>query len=174
MPIPALGAVLVYAAFSLFDIGTLREIWKIDKQEVALSLLTMLGVVAVGAINAILVAVGLALVRFVKIATRPRDEVLEKVEGIPGLHSVERHPGATSWPGIVIYRFDGPITFFNSAYFKQRVLRAADTAGPELKWFVLDMIPVSQVDVTGFYTIRDLGHALVARGVKLVYAGRKA
>jgi high affinity sulfate transporter 1 len=174
VPIPALGVVLVYAAFSLFNIGTLREIWKIDKQEVALSILTMFGVVAVGAINAILVAVGLALVRFVKVAARPRDEVLGKVEGMPGLHSVERHPGATTWPGIVIFRFDGPITFFNSAYFKQRTLRAADAAGPELKWFVLDMIPVSQVDVTGLYVIRELHQTLVERGVKLVYAGRRA
>jgi high affinity sulfate transporter 1 len=174
VPIPALGAVLIYAAFSLFDIGTLRKIWKIDKQEVALSVLTMLGVVAVGAINAILVAVGLALIRFVKIAARPRDEILGEVEGIPGLHSVERHPEAITWPGIVIYRFDGPITFFNSAYFKQRTLRAADAAGPELKWFVLDMIPVSQFDVTGLYAVRDLRLALEARDVKLVFAGRKA
>ena len=173
VPIPALGAVLVFAAFSLFDIGTLREIWKIDKQEVALSVLTMLGVVAVGAINAILVAVGLALVRFVRIAARPRDEVLGKVEGLPGLHSVERHPEATTWPGIVIYRFDGPILFFNSAYLKQRALRAADAAGPELKWFVLDMIPVSQFDVTGLYAIRDVRETLATRGVQLVFAGRK-
>jgi len=174
VPIPALGAVLVFAAFSLFDISTLREIWKIDRQEVALSVVTMLGVVAVGAINAIMVAVGLALVRFVRIAARPRDEVLGKVGGIPGLHSVERHPEATTWPGIVIYRFDGPITFFNSAYFKQRTLRAAEAAGTELKWFVMDMIPVSQLDVTGLYAIRELRQALGARGVKLVFAGRKA
>jgi len=173
VPIPALGAVLVFAAFSLFDVGALREIWKIDKSEVALSVLTTLGVVAVGAINAILVAVGLVLVRFVRIAARPRDEVLGEVEGLPGLHSVERHPGATTWPGIVIYRFDGPISFFNSAYFKQRALRAADAAGAELKWFVLDMIPVSQFDVTGLYAVRDVREALAARGVRLVFAGRK-
>jgi MFS superfamily sulfate permease-like transporter len=173
VPIPALGAVLVFAAFSLFDVGALREIWKIDKREVALSVLTTLGVVALGAINAILVAVGLALVRFVRIAARPLDEVLGKVEGLPGLHSVERHPGATTWPGIVIYRFDGPISFFNSAYFKQCALRAADAAGAELKWFVLDMIPVSQFHVTGLYAVRDVREALAARGVRLVFAGRK-
>jgi high affinity sulfate transporter 1 len=173
VPIPALGAVLVFAAFSLFDVSTLREIWRIDKGEVALSVLTTFGVVAVGAINAILVAVGLALVRFVRIAARPRDEVLGKVEGLSGLHSVERHPGATTWPGIVIYRFDGPITFFNSAYFRQRALRAADAGGPELTWFVLDMIPVSHFDVTGLYALRDVREALSARGVKLVFAGRK-
>lgn len=67
VPIAALGAVLVFAAFSLFDLRTLREIWQIDRREVGLAVLTMLGVVAVGAINAILIAVGLALARFVKL-----------------------------------------------------------------------------------------------------------
>jgi high affinity sulfate transporter 1 len=76
VPIAALGAVLIFAAFSLFDVGTLREIWRYDRLEVGLSLITTLGVVAVGAINGILIAVALALARFVRQAARPRDEVL--------------------------------------------------------------------------------------------------
>jgi MFS superfamily sulfate permease-like transporter len=64
--------VLIFAAFSLFDVGTLREIWKYDRLEVVLSLITTLGVVAVGAINGILIAVALALARFVRQAARPR------------------------------------------------------------------------------------------------------
>ena len=47
VPVAALGAVLVFAAFSLFDVATLREIWKYDRLEVGLSLITTLGVVAV-------------------------------------------------------------------------------------------------------------------------------
>src|SRR5262249_39425262 len=39
VPVAALGAVLVFAAFSLFDVGTLREIWKYDRLEVGLSLI---------------------------------------------------------------------------------------------------------------------------------------
>lgn len=132
VPIAALGVVLVFAAFSLFDIRALRDIWKIDRREVGLSVLTMLGVVAVSAINAILIAVALALVRFVKLTARPRDEVLGQVDGLPGFHSVERHPGARTFSGLALYRFDGPITFFNAAYFKQRALAVADDAGPEL------------------------------------------
>jgi MFS superfamily sulfate permease-like transporter len=46
VPVGALGAVLVFAAFSLFDVSTLREIWKYDRLEVGLSLITTLGVVA--------------------------------------------------------------------------------------------------------------------------------
>lgn len=173
VPIAALGAVLVFAAFSLFDVGQLRDIWRVDKREVALSVLATLGVVAVGAIQAILLAVVLALVRFVKVAARPRDEILGQVPGLPGLHSVERHPDAKTWPGIVVYRFNGPIQFFNAAYFKQRALRAAGTAGSQLEWFVVDMIPVSQLDVTGLYALRDLREVLEERGVRLLFAGRK-
>jgi MFS superfamily sulfate permease-like transporter len=173
VPEAALGAILVYASFGIFDLTALRWLWRVDRLELALAVITMLGVVAVGPIDAILVAVGLALVRFVKITARPRDEVLGKVPGLPGLHAVDRHPGARTWPGIVIYRFDGPVTFFNSAYFRQRALKAAAAAGPGLKWFVLDMVPVSHMDVTGFYALRELRADLEGQGVRLILAGRK-
>ncbi len=173
VPVPALGAVLVFAAFSLLDARTPRLFWKLDRTEVMLSVLTTLGVVAFGAINAILVAVGLALVRFVQITARPRVEILGQVGGLPGLHSIERHPGATTWPGILIFRFNSPIVFFNAPYFKQRILQAAEAAGPELKWVVVDMVPVSRIDVTGAFVLRDVRLALEARGLRLVFAGRK-
>jgi len=130
-------------------------------------------VVTLGAIEAILVAVALALAGFVKYISRPRDEVLGRVPGLPGLHSVERHPGAETYPGLVIYRFDSPLTFFNAAYFKQRVQQAAEAAGPGLEWFVLDAIPVSHFDFTGWYTFRELRLNFEARGVRLILAGRK-
>jgi len=173
VPIAALGAVLVFASFSLFDVRSLREIWRIDRHEVGLAVITTLGVVAVGAINAILVAVALALVRFVKLTARPRDEVLGMVDGLTGFHSIERHPGAKTFPGLAVYRFNGPITFFNAAYFKQRALAVADAADPALRWLIIDAIPVSHIDVTGLYALRDLRDTLEARGTKLVLAGRK-
>jgi MFS superfamily sulfate permease-like transporter len=57
VPISALGAVLVKAALSLVDLAALRKIYQIDRREFALSVLSTLGVVAVGAIHAILIAV---------------------------------------------------------------------------------------------------------------------
>jgi len=173
VPIATLGALLMFASFSLFNTRTLREIWGIDRTEVGLAVITTLGVVAVGAINGILIAVGLALVRFVKLTARPQDEVLGAVDGLPGLHSIERHPGAKTFPGLVLYRFDGPLTFFNADYFKTRALAVADAAGPELQWFVIDAIPISQIDITGLYAVRDLRQRLEARGTVLILAGRK-
>jgi high affinity sulfate transporter 1 len=174
VPIPALGALLMFAALSLFDTRTLREIWKIDRAEVGLALITTLGVIAVGAINGILIAVGLALVRFVKLTARPKDEILGVVDGLPGFHSIERQPGAKTFPGLVLYRFDGPLTFFNADYFKQRALAVANAAAPELRWFVIDAVPISQIDITGLYALRDLREQLEERGTAMILAGRKA
>jgi MFS superfamily sulfate permease-like transporter len=136
-------------------------------------MITTLCVVAVGAINGVLIAVAIALARFVKQTARPRAEVLGKVEGFPGFHSTERHRSAKTFPGLTLFRFNAPLTFFNADYFRLRALAAADAAGPELQWFVIDAIPISDVDISGLYAFRDLRDALEARGVTLIIAGRK-
>jgi high affinity sulfate transporter 1 len=173
VPVPALGTILIVAALFLFDFASLRQIWRVDKGEVALSVVTTLGVIVVGPINGILVAVTLALARFIRSTARPKDEILGKVEGMPGFHSIERHPGAQAVPGLLMYRFGGPITFFNAAYFKERAITVANTAGPALRWFVLDAIPITSVDVTGLDALDDLRRELTERGTTLVVAGRK-
>ena len=173
VPVPALGAALVFASFSLFDVNTLRHIWSVDKTAVGLSVITTLGVVAFGAIQAILLAVILSLAVFVKLVARPKDEVLGKVKGMPGWHCIERHPGAQTISGLVIYRFNSPITFFNSAYFKQRARLMVQSAGPGLEFFVLDAIPIVTIDVTGLYALGDFKAELNRQGITLLVAGRR-
>ena len=173
VPLAALGAVLVKAALSLIDLGTLRELYRIERREFALAILATLGVVAVGAIQAILVAVVLAILRFVRLVLRPKTEILGSVKGIPGFHAIERHSDAVTIPGLVLFRFNAPVVFFNAPYFKREVIAAADAAGSDLKWFVIDMIPVTMVDATGLYAADEVLRSLEARGVLLVAAGRQ-
>jgi len=173
VPIAALGAVLVTAALALVDVPTLKVIYRIDRREFGLSILTMLGVVAVGALNAILFAVVLAVLRFVRLVSRPKVELLAEVPGLPGFHSVERHEAAARLPGLVIFRFNAPIVFFNAPFFKREMLAAADAAGPGLKWFVIDMLPITMVDATGIYVAREVTEILAGRGVVVAVAGRQ-
>ena len=102
MPIAALGAVPVVAGLSLIDIRSVLLFYRIDRTEAFLSVLATLGVVAVGAVNAIFFAVVLALLRFIKLMSRPRVEILGEIEGLPGLHSLERHEGSGSARGTTI------------------------------------------------------------------------
>jgi len=173
VPVAALGAVLVTAAFSLLDLRTLKSFYQVERREFALSLLATLGVATVGVVQAILLAVILALIRFVKLVSRPKIEILGTVPGLPGLHSTDRHPTASTIPGLLLYRFNAPIVFFNAPFFKRSVLKAADAAGPDLKWFVIDMIPVTMIDITGLQATADVIESLRARGVVFIVAGRE-
>lgn len=172
VPTAALGAVLVMAGLSLVDIAAVRLIYRIDRMEALLSILATLGVVAVGAVNAILLAVALALVRFIKLLSRPTIEILGKVDGFPGLHSLDRHETGQSVPGLLLFRFNAPITFFNAPFFKREITKAAVDAGPDLRHVVLDMLPVSTIDATGLLTMLEVAGALSLRGVSFNAAGR--
>jgi high affinity sulfate transporter 1 len=172
VPTAALGAVLIAAALSLIDLGSLRLFYRIDRSEALLSVLATLGVVAVGAVNAILFAVVLALLRFIRLVSRPRVEILGKVEGFPGFHSLARHESGHSLPGLLLFRFNAPITFFNAPYFKRELLRAVDESGPGLRQVVIDLLPISDIDATGLMTIKELVAALKVQGIGLNAAGR--
>lgn len=173
VPVPALGAVLVMAAYSLVDLASLRELYREDKAELAISLVAMLGVVVIGSIHAILLAVVLALLRFIRIVAHPRWEVLGEVDGMKGFHGIDRHPGAKRIPGLCLFRFSGPVVFFNAHYFKAAAIKAADSTGAGLSWFVVDAGPVTSVDVTGRHALIELERELASRGATLVFAGRK-
>ena len=172
VPVASLGAVLMLGAWSLVNIATLKALWRFSHTEFALSVLATLGVVAVGAVQAILVVVVLALLRFVQEASRPNVEELGEVPGMAGIHPLRMHENATTIPGLILFRFNAPIVFFNAPYFRRQVLAAVRQAGPELKCFVLDMLPVTMIDATGYYVLLDVEASLAARGVALAVAGR--
>jgi len=170
VPDAALGAVLVIAAYSLLDLNALRLFYQVDRRELALSLLATLGVATVGAVKAILVAVILSLLRFVRLVSRPKVEILGTVPGMAGVHSIDRHQNASTISGLLLFRFNAPIVFFNAPFFKRSALEAA---GLGLKWFVLDMIPIPMIDLTGLQAVRDVIETLRASGVTFVAAGRE-
>ena len=172
IPSVALAAILISAGLSIFNWHDLRAIHRIEPQEFWLAMIATAGVLVFGAIQAILLVVVLALLRFVRLTARPRVEILGELEGDAGYQSLACHPAARARPGLLLFRYNGPIVFFSAPHFKREVLAAAAAAGPDLHWLVIDLLPVSQIDTTGLYAIRDACDALRARGVVVAAAGR--
>ena len=55
---------------------------------------------------------------------------------------------------------------------RHRVLRQCETAGPDVRWIVIDMLPMTQVDATGLRTLEQLMAELDRRGIRMALAGR--
>ncbi|MFM0515643.1 SulP family inorganic anion transporter, partial [Paraburkholderia sp. RL17-373-BIF-A] len=109
VPNAALAAVIVSAALSLFDLGNVTRLYRMRRSEFALSMVCFAGVLMVGVVQGIFIAIGLSLLSFVWRAWHPYDAVLGKIDGRPGYHDVARHPDAKQVPGLLLIRWDAPL-----------------------------------------------------------------
>ncbi len=95
-----------------------------------------LGVALLGVLPGIAIAVGLSILNVFRRAWWPYDTELGRVDGPAGYHDVHTHPDAQRLPGLVIYRFDGPLFFANATTFRDEVRRMA-RADPAPRWILI-------------------------------------
>ena len=119
LPTSALAAVVIAAAIGLFEFNDLRRIYRIQRWEFWLSMVCFVGVVVLGAIPGIGLAVVVAVIEFLWDGWRPHFAVLGRVDGIRGFHDVERYPDARLVPGLLLFRWDAPLFFANAELFQK-------------------------------------------------------
>jgi high affinity sulfate transporter 1 len=174
LPNSALAAVVITAAFGLFEIAGVRRLYRMSRTEFALSMACFLGVAVLGVIEGIFIAVGLALANFIRKAWRPYDAVLGRVEGLKGYHDVTREPHAKQVPGLVLFRWDAPLFFANADVFEERVYRAIATAPTAVRRIVVTAEPMTDVDTSAADVLERLHDDLAARDIELAFAEMKS
>jgi high affinity sulfate transporter 1 len=172
LPQPALAAVVITASLSLADIPATARLWRQRKTEFLLSIAAFLGVALLGVLPGIAIAVGLSILNVFRRAWWPYDTVLGRVEGIEGYHDIHSYPAAEHLPGLVIYRFDGPLFFANATTFRDEIKRMAK-ADPKPTWILIAAEPVTDVDTTAADMLEELDETLNTQGVSLVFAEMK-
>jgi SulP family sulfate permease len=165
LPIAVLGAVLVSAAIDLIDLPELRTLYRISRPEFAFAIATLLGVVVLGVLPGVFLAIAATLAHLLWLASRPRIAHLGQIEGKPGLYKLHRHPEARAIPGLTIVVLQAALIFFNADYVKRRVIEIADALGDEGRWLVLDAEAINLLDSTGVAKLEELQILLRERGV---------
>jgi MFS superfamily sulfate permease-like transporter len=138
----------------------------------ALSLAAFVGVVLVGVLPGIAIAIALSLVAFVNRAWRPYRAELGRIPGVRGYHDVSRHDDAMRIPGITIVRFDAPLFFANGGLFEGFVRSVVERA-PGTRVVILAAEPITEIDTTAVDQLVRLDDFLARRGIELVIAEMK-
>lgn len=173
LPMAALAAVVIAAAIGIADPGAFLRLWRVRPGELFLALAAFLGVVVLGVIEGIFLAVVLSLLAFLRRAWWPHDAVLGRATGVKGYHDLHFYPDAKRIPGLVLYRFDAPILFFNAEAFRERVLEQVRRTEPRARWVVIAAEPITDVDTTAAEALDGLIGELRALGVTLAFAELK-
>ena len=172
LPQPTLAAVVVAASLSLADIPATSHLWSQSRAEFILSITAFIGVVLLGVLLGIVVAISLSVANVFRRTWWPYQATLGRRPDIAGYHDVERHPDAERFPGCTIFRFDAPLIFANSRTFREQV-RILAKASPSPGWVIVAAEPLTDVDTTACDMLEDLVPALDRQGITLVFAEMK-
>jgi high affinity sulfate transporter 1 len=170
LPQSALAAILIVAAASLLDLDGLRQLLSDSRSEFILAIICALGVIFIGVLQGILVAVLLSVFQLFARMWRPSWAVLGQEEGYPGYHDLRRHPTAQTYPGILIIRWNAPLMFANATVFRTLIREQVAAANPKPDWVIISAEPITDLDTTAAETLRDLDLELNAQGIHLAFA----
>lgn len=168
LPQTALAAVVIVAALSLMDLPALARMWEVRRSAAAISLVASAGVVLLGVLQGILVAVALAILLFFRRSWWPHGEVLGRTDHVAGWHSVAQYPQAEEVPGVLVYRWEAPLFFANAGIFRSQVRALVRERAP--RWVVLQCEAITDVDVTAAAMLEQLDRELNAAGVHMAFA----
>ena len=92
LPVAALGAVIASAALDLFDAKELRRLWQTSHIEFLFALIAMLGVIGLGVLKGVLIAIVAAGIYLLARVSRPSDALLGCIPGRDGFYKQHREP----------------------------------------------------------------------------------
>jgi SulP family sulfate permease len=170
IPTVAIAAILIFTGVMLIDVREYRRFRRIHRQSGMIALLTSIGVVAFGVLPGILVGIVLSLLKLVSQVARPHDALLGRVPGSLALHDVGDDEAAQTIPGLVVYRYYGPLAFSNIRFFIERLEYFIARETQPVRQVILDARAIPDIDVTAAEQLRNYLTQLQERGIKLVVA----
>jgi MFS superfamily sulfate permease-like transporter len=166
LPIPALGAVLASAALDLFDLPELRRLWRTSRAEFLFALIAMAGVIALGVLKGVVIAISVTLIYLLARAARPRDALLGRIPGQAGFYKLHNEPRAKPVPGLALYLIQGSLVFFNSDYVGGRIRWVISRLPSSTRWFILDAEAITTIDSTALLTLEEIRGELARRQIR--------
>ena len=174
LPSAVLAAVIIQASTGLFSRRQWQEVRRISRFEPVIAVVALIGVLVLGVLPAIALAVGLSIVDAIRRSARPHDAVLgydPEQERYADVRDVDQ---ALVTPGVVIYRLDDRLFFANASWTKQRLGEAIAGAPYPVEWVVFNAEAVTHIDSTGAAMLEDVVVELREQGITFTIARPKS
>ncbi|MDN0085255.1 SulP family inorganic anion transporter [Crenobacter sp. SG2305] len=164
LPSAVLSSIVFMIGVKLIDVKGMAELFRMQRDEFLVALVTAGIVVFVDVMHGIIAAVILSLIAHTRYSYQLRTRVLTRAESghwVP--HDVA--PDLFAAPGIVVYRFEADLFYANAGRFMEEILRIVEQAHVPVAWVVIDATQINNVDYTAGKTLVQLRQELDRRGV---------
>jgi sulfate permease, SulP family len=158
VPLVALAAIIVTAGIRLLNAREVIRIWQTRPASAYVSVATTFLVLITGLMTGILVSVAFAIILVLHRLARPHENIFRP-----------RVPGS----GLLVYRFAGPLFFFNAAYFSDRIQEIVETAVPPVNFLLIKAEAIVDMDINAVEMLEDLHNYLSRRNIILGFCDVK-
>ena len=165
LPDAVLAAVVLVAVAGLIDLAELRHLWRVSRLDFAVAAVALTGVLAMGVLDGVLIAVLASVVMLLAGSSRPYVAFLGRIPGTSRFSDLARHPDNEPLPGVLAFRVQSALLYFNVNHVLQNV-RQRLASQPQVRRVICDLSNVPYVDVAGARMLRRLAEELAATGVE--------
>lgn len=172
LPEAVLGAIVIHAVWRLINFREIRSYYPIRRPDFWAAVVALLGVLTLGILPGLILAVALSLLILLWRASRPSWNLLGRVshETKDVFASLDTFPNAETIPGLLIFRFNQQIFFANATGFRNDVRQALREADHPVQVFLVDAEVISDIDITGLAMLEALRKELSGMGIELWFA----
>lgn len=170
MPQATLAAVVIVYSIGLIKPEEFRGILRVRLTEFTWALAAFVGVIALGTLKGILVAIVLSLVGLAYQVADPPVYVLGRKPGTNIFRPrSEEHPHDETYPGLLLLRLEGRMFFANAELIAEKMRRLADEAKPRV--VAIDFSAVPDLEYTALKALGEGERRQRDRGVRLWLVG---
>lgn len=173
LPKAILASVIMVAVFGLVNYKEPINLWKSDKGDFAMLMITFFGTLFLGVEQGLGLGVLLSLGIIIFRTTRPHIAVLGRVPETDVYRNIERFDQIIERKDIVVLRLDARLYFANLNFVQDRLNDVLEKYKPEMHGLVLNFESVNMVDSSAIHFLSDLYSSLKANGIELVIANVK-
>ena len=170
MPQSALAAIVIVYSFGLIKPIEFRQILSIRRTEFSWAIVAFAGVVLVGTMKGIVVAIIVSLVTLAHQVADPPVYVLRRKRGTNVFRPQSpEHPDDESFPGLLLLRPEGPIFFANAVHIAHRIEPLVREAKPKV--VAVDASGVLDMEYTALKMFARVAERQSQHGIRLWLIG---
>jgi MFS superfamily sulfate permease-like transporter len=125
------------------------------------------GVLLLGILKGVMLAVVITMLMLIGRAAKPHVATLGRIPGTRIFSDLERHPDNETVPGVLAFRVESSLLYFNVDHVHDAVRQKMRAAAGPLRLVVCDLSTSPIVDLAGARMLAKLHEALKAQGIRL-------
>jgi SulP family sulfate permease len=165
LPQPVLAAIVLMAVASLVKVKELRRLWRLHRGEFLVATAALLGVLGAGLLKGVLIGAIISLVIMIRRISSPHVAFLGRIPGTRRYSDLSRHADNEPTPGILPFRVESGIVYFNSEHVFDSVVARIDAAREPIRVVICDLSTSPGIDIAGARMLHNLHGELARRGI---------